>query len=643
LFGIKNIKSKKMKTFKVTEECISCHACVEVAPNNFAMNSLEIAYVKKQPENSDEEKRSQEALDVCPVQAIEITAQNQNLDKEPILASSNIKKTLDSNTLLKDVLINFSPKFSKLLNPIMYNTLAKFATFNEAAKVTGISICEILHILNQANGTIDKLQKLAPDCLKQLDANNLIVESDEITWTESMERYIYNADSMPELIEKITHLSEQENLVYLSVSKPTELINLVRGLNLKINISQNREYRLSIFNPKKPQSQIPWQERKEDFELLDVRSMQTDPFDIIIKKAYSLKEDEGFVLIQRFEPFPIMNMLSEMGFEHTTEYFSQTEIWVYFYKKPSIVNNEETSTNKTDVVIQSATPVAYPVIMRLLQSEVIRKSVNIKELKVWEETEKHLAWITTGKADISFSAVITAAKLKNADIKIPALFVWDNFVLLTRYKAKDFSDIKGKNIYTPLFEEAPPAKITKYLIKASGLDVADFNFVYGEPFGRPEEIYADFVSGNADTVILREPEASYAIKVMQDRGQEISVISFNEIWNKYNPNFGSFPNAGIVFKGEFVRQNPELAEVFLDELKKAIEWVNENKKEAAKLSFDMMRQSVDRVELFLNRVNFNYVQGDELVQKVKDYFSVLTKQGIVDTKIDDDFYDLFKL
>ncbi len=632
-----------MKTFKVTEECISCHACVEVAPNNFAMNSLEIAYVKKQPENSDEEKRSQEALDVCPVQAIEITAQNQNLDKEPILASSNIKKTLDSNTLLKDVLINFSPKFSKLLNPIMYNTLAKFATFSEAAKVTGISICEILHILNQANGTIDKLQKLAPDCLKQLDANNLIVESDEITWTESMERYIYNADSMPELIEKITHLSEQENLVYLSVSKPTELINLVRGLNLKINISQNREYRLSIFNPKKPQSQIPWQERKEDFELLDVRSMQTDPFDIIIKKAYSLKEDEGFVLIQRFEPFPIMNMLSEMGFEHTTEYFSQTEIWVYFYKKPSIVNNEETSTNKTDVVIQSATPVAYPVIMRLLQSEVIRKSVNIKELKVWEETEKHLAWITTGKADISFSAVITAAKLKNADIKIPALFVWDNFVLLTRYKAKDFSDIKGKNIYTPLFEEAPPAKITKYLIKASGLDVADFNFVYGEPFGRPEEIYADFVSGNADTVILREPEASYAIKVMQDRGQEISVISFNEIWNKYNPNFGSFPNAGIVFKGEFVRQNPELAEVFLDELKKAIEWVNENKKEAANLSFDMMRQSVDRVELFLNRVNFNYVQGDELVQKVKDYFSVLTKQGIVDTKIDDDFYDLFKL
>jgi NitT/TauT family transport system substrate-binding protein len=458
-----------------------------------------------------------------------------------------------------------------------------------------------------------------------------------------MERYIYNADSMPELIEKITHLSEQENLVYLSVSKPTELINLVRGLNLKINISQNREYRLSIFNPKKPQSQIPWQERKEDFELLDVRSMQTDPFDIIIKKAYSLKEDEGFVLIQRFEPFPIMNMLSEMGFEHTTEYFSQTEIWVYFYKKPSIVNNEETSTNKTDVVIQSATPVAYPVIMRLLQSEVIRKSVNIKELKVWEETEKHLAWITTGKADISFSAVITAAKLKNADIKIPALFVWDNFVLLTRYKAKDFSDIKGKKIYTPLFEEAPPAKITKYLIKASGLDVADFNFVYGEPFGRPEEIYADFVSGNADTVILREPEASYAIKVMQDRGQEISVISFNEIWNKYNPNFGSFPNAGIVFKGEFVRKNPELAEVFLDELKKAIEWVNENKKEAANLSFDMMRQSVDRVELFLNRVNFNYVQGDELVQKVKDYFSVLTKQGIVDTKIDDDFYDLFKL
>jgi len=319
--------------------------------------------------------------------------------------------------------------------------------------------------------------------------------------------------------------------------------------------------------------------------------------------------------------------------------YNAKEIWVYFYKTP-VEHSDDEKIDKTEVVIQSATPVAYPVIMRLLQSDVIRKNIAIKELKVWEETEKHLAWITSGKADISFSAIITAIKLKNADIKIPALFVWDNFVILTRYEAKSFNDLKGKQIYTPLFEEAPPTKITKYLIKAEGLNPDDFNFVYGKPFGRPEQIYADFVQAKADTVILREPEASYALKIMHDRGEHVSILSYNEMWNKVNPGFGSFPNAGLVLKGDFVRKNPELVDIFLEELKSAINWVNDNKTEAAKLSFDMMRQPTDRIELFLDRVNFNYVDGNELVEKVEDYFDVLTKENIVDSEVDDSFSEV---
>ena len=631
-----------MKKYKVTEECISCHACVEVADKNFKMGD-EKAYVYKQPENEAEEKQCQDALDVCPVGAIEIEEENLNTKKkEPILAKHKVKETLDKYPQLKDVLLDFSGKFKKLLNPVMYNTLAKFATFNEAAKVSGVSICEILHVLNKAIGTDELLYKIAPECIKEKDSQvNLLELSDDITWKESTERYIYNHDSMPEIIEKVSNLKPQENIVLISVKEPDELVKTAKGLGFLVNIEKSKEYRVSIFNPEKEKN-IDWRDRKDNFEQLDVRTMQTDPFDIIIQKAYATQEDEGFVLIQRFEPIPIINMLSEMGFEHETEYISQSEIWVYFYKKP-INNTDSNTSNKTEVVIQSATPVAYPVIMRLLQSEVIREKVKIKELKVWEETEKHLAWVTNGKADISFSALLTSIKLQKYDIKIPAMFVWDNFVILTRYKAESLEDIKDKTIYTPLFGEAPPTKITKYLIKAKGLNPDDFNFAYGEPFGRPEEIFAAFVQGEADTVMLREPEASYALKIMQDRNEEVSILSYNKIWNEVNPGFGSFPNAGIVFKGEFVRKNPELAKVFLDELKNAIDWVNKNKSEAANLSFDMMRQPADRVELFLNRVTFDYVSGDTLIKKVKNYMHVLEQQNIIENKLEDSYYEVFKM
>ncbi len=634
----------KQKQFEVSDECIGCMACVDVADANFDINDDNIAFLKKQPVNKEEEAKCIEAIEVCPVDAISVKETLISTDNiEPILSNAIIKTTLDTHPQLKPVLTDLTPKFKKLQNPAMYNTVARFATFKDAARLSGLSVCEILHTLNHVLGIEDKLIEKMPECISGNKEDKDIV-GEEITWEESNGRYIYNDDVITEIIEKVSKLNPQENIVIISVEEPIALLKTVVGMGLKLNIEKNREYRISVFNPKPIKEKLDWTERKDQFEILDVRTMTSDPFDIIIKKAYEIEEDSGFILIQRFEPFPLINMLSEMGYESITDQKAANEIWVYFHKKVSETEQSETDSDKPSVVIQSATPVAYPVMMRLLQSDKIRKAINIKELKVWEETEKHLGWIVNGKADISFSALITSAKLKDSDIKIPAMFVWDNFYILTRgYKAANLEDIKGKQIHTPLFEEAPPAKITKYLIKAKGLNVADFHFVYGQPFGRPEQIFKDFIRGQADTVILREPEASYAIKTMERMGIEISIISYNEIWNDINKGFGSFPNAGIVLKGEFVRKNPELTQIFLDELKEAINWVNNNKKDSAKLSFDMMRQPVESIELFLDRVKFEYVDGDKLIDKVSDYFNILLEEGIVDTKIDSSFLNIFKI
>ncbi len=628
-----------MSRYSVSDECIGCRACVGVAEDNFGIRNNK-AYLKKQPQTKKEEELCIRALDVCPVNAISKTEEKKVKNAEVVVASSNIKETLDKYPQLKNVLMELSPKFKKMQNPVLYNTLARFANFSDASRMTGLSICEILHAINEYIGTKEELLKIMPECID--DNEDIALKSVDITWNESNELYIYNTDTMEELMEKVSQLKPGENIIVISKEKPDELLKVAHGLGLLFSLEENREYRVSIFNPKSLKEQLPWRKRKDRFEILDVRELDHDPFDVIMKKAYDVEEDEGFILIQRFKPYPIINMLTEMGFEHEIEDKGVAEFWVYFYKKPQEKEEKKSELKKTDVVIQSATPVAYPIIMKLLQSERLKETISIKELKVWEETEKHLAWITNKKADISFSAVITAAKLKNSDIKIPALFVWDNFVLLSRKKASNFKDLVGESIYLPLFEEAPPAKITKYLIQSSGLNPEEFEFVYGKPFGRPEKIYKDFVESKVNTVVLREPEASYAIKIMQDRKEEISVISYNKLWNEINQGFGSFPNAGVVFKGEFVRKHPEVAKIFEEELKKAVEWVRNNRKEAAELSFDIMRQPVDRVELFLERVNFDYVDGDELVDKIKKYFDLLKKNGIVDIEIDEKLIDMFK-
>ena len=629
--------------YKITSDCIGCQACVDVSDKHFAMNDDHKAFVIKQPESEEDDQLCADAADICPVSAIILDKEKKSGVIEPVFAKDNVRDILEKHPGLKDVLTAMSPKFKKMQNPVLYNTLARFASFKDAAKVTGISVCEILHTINSWLGVEEKLIKAMPECIKP-DEDDKLPAGEEISWPEPAERFILNSDTSDELVRRISELKPGEGLVVLSVDLPEMLVKIASGLGFKFNLEQGREYRLSVFNSAAPAQESDWRARKEDFEILDVRGMKTDPFDVILKKAYDTPEGQGFTLVQRFNPLPLINMLTEMGFDFESEEKGFLEVWVYFYKKPVEYEEGELPQEKKDVVIQSATPVAYPIIMRLLQSNVLRKAINIRELKVWDETEKHLGWIVNKKADISFSALITTTKLRSSDVKVPALFVWDNFVMLTRgYKAENFGHIKGHDIRLPLFAEAPPAKITRYVMKASGYNPEEFNFVFGEPFGRPEEIYADFVTGKADTVVLREPEASYAVKIMEDRGEEISEISFNKVWNEINPGFGSFPNAGIVFKGEFVRENPETAELILSELKKAIEWVNANHFLAAKLSFDMMRQPVDRVERFLERVNFDYVEGESLIEKIKAYFEILIKEGVLETELDEDFYKMFSL
>lgn len=56
--------------YYVDTECIWCETCIEFAPDNFASDEEEFAYVKKQPENETEEAQCQEAMEACPVEAI---------------------------------------------------------------------------------------------------------------------------------------------------------------------------------------------------------------------------------------------------------------------------------------------------------------------------------------------------------------------------------------------------------------------------------------------------------------------------------------------------------------------------------------------------------------------------------------------
>jgi len=547
-----------------------------------------------------------------------------------ILGKTKISVALKEHPELKKVLMGMSPKFSKLENSKIFGIVSKWATFNDVAKVGKISICELLHTLNNKIGNEDKLYLSFPECINELEEKKN--KSVKPAWIDKIKQLVIfdvrELDNffLPKIIEKQKKLKKDQALQVINDFDPVPLKRMLEenGDTFYLEELKNGEFHLFIkYKKAEKLTNKNWKDNIEQFEEINAIGMKEDPFEMIVKKAQSLQQGEGFMLKQMFEPTPLINMLTGMGFEYFTEQKETFRFLIYFFKTVTKDDESIHQTDKVSVVIQSATPITYPIIMKMLQSKRLMDKIEIKELKVWEETEKHMAWVMNKKADITFSAVAAAAKLylSGVDIKMFSINVWDNFHLLTRgYNAKTFEDLKGHKISVPLFKQAPPMVMTKHLIEANGYNIDDFEFTFGDPFGRPEEIKNDFISGKSDTVLLREPEASYAMYNAKDVHES---ISYSQLWKDDGNKIGNIPNAGLIFKGEFLREHPDVAEVFVEELEIATKWVVENKKEAAEMSFDIMKNKPEEVELFLNRAHFEHVRSDSILDEIVHYLQVL--------------------
>ncbi len=376
--------------------------------------------------------------------------------------------------------------------------------------------------------------------------------------------------------------------------------------------------------------------KQSKFIELDARKFEGNFLQKILTISKTIDQNEGIKVLQSFEPVPLYSVMAKEGFEHFTRKITNDEFHVFFKKKQTEDQNNlqqreapyVSSASKTPVVIQSATPVVYPILLKVLDSKEINKFFDIQEVKVWKKTEKHLGWIVSGKADISFSAIIASANLlgKEQDIKLANVTVWDNFYLVIRgYKAESLSDLKDKEIHMPLFKKAPPAQVTHFLFRQFGLNPDNFNFVYGEPFGRPEEIAQKLINHEIDTALIREPEVSYALK----SDPEIKVaFSYSELWKQLNPDSMGLPNAGVVFKGELIRSHPELVKLFLQELDKAVTWVKTNPEQAALKSYQAMGHSLEEVKLFLKRVNYENVPANKVKHELQNYLSILKSEAV---------------
>jgi len=265
----------------------------------------------------------------------------------------------------------------------------------------GLSVCEVLHRVNRALGTEEALLVHAPECILEV-APSPPDSTEPPAWlNEARETIVFDVRDredffLPEVLDVLHRLSPQQVLKVVNDFYPAPLIEMLQaeGYDLFYEQPSFHEHRLYVRRPSPSPS--PWQQRKATFPEVDSAAWGKDFLSRLVQEAEALPPGQGFRLSVRMAPEPLVNTLESLGLETAVEEVAPGAFVLYGFKPASAT----TTTTKrvaapamlhpVPLVIQSATPVVYPVLMRLLSSKRLMRAIRVQELKVWDKTEKHL-------------------------------------------------------------------------------------------------------------------------------------------------------------------------------------------------------------------------------------------------------------
>lgn len=154
-----------------------------------------------------------------------------------------VSDLLDTYPHLESTLLELSPAFSKLRNPILRRTVAKVTTLQQAAKVAGVSPILLLETLRQAAGLpidnsnesidIENEQKDKPEWFGEM---NITIRFDARPIIESGE------NPMQEIIGLSKELQNNQIMELTAPFKPVPIMDLLKSKGFEVWYNNGKAY-----------------------------------------------------------------------------------------------------------------------------------------------------------------------------------------------------------------------------------------------------------------------------------------------------------------------------------------------------------------------------------------------------------------
>ncbi len=228
-----------------------------------------------------------------------------------------------------------------------------------------------------------------------------------------------------------------------------------------------------------------------------------------------------------------------------------------------------------------AIPMAYMAI-----NDSLASVAEETEVVIWQNADQLRAMVAGEQGDFVTIPSNNSAIFYNKGLVLKALdiSVWNITYLVSKDPSvNSFTDIKGQSLVVS-FKGSVPDVMFQYIATKEGLDPAtDFDLRYAAD---PTQAAQLLLSGQVDNAVLSEALTTSVI--LQSQATEepfLRALAFDEAWVTATGNTGDAaltPIAGTVATAS-VLDKPEVIAAFMEEYRKAVEWMLANPEEAGRL------------------------------------------------------------
>ncbi len=300
----------------------------------------------------------------------------------------------------------------------------------------------------------------------------------------------------------------------------------------------------------------------------------------------------------------------------------------------------ETTAPAEALNLKFAMPVGAPtvsIIKAMKDGKTIGDNITI-DYEMVKSPDLMASKLINGELDAAIVPSNLAIKLynKGIDYKYAATGVWGILYIVGTEDVASWQDLKGKTI-TMIGRGLTPDIVTRHLLKANGLEPdVDVMFDYVDGAANLAPL---FISGKSTLSIMPEPMLS---KVMTKKPEGKVLFDLQQEWKTATGTSDSYPQAGMLIKGELIDNQPAAAAALLDLYAESIAWVNANPADAGAYGEELqIGLAAKLIEKAVPRMNLTFKNGPDSRAALEAYYQVLfdvSAKAIGGKMPDDAFY-----